>query len=43
VDASLPASPTGVNGKFGGLTYPWYKGLKVDEILAHHEETGFKD
>lgn len=25
------------------LTYPWLKGLKADEILAHYEETGFKD
>ena len=25
------------------LTYPWDKGLKADEILAHYEETGFKD
>ncbi|HXG58656.1 MAG TPA: ammonia-forming cytochrome c nitrite reductase subunit c552 [Thermoanaerobaculia bacterium] len=25
------------------LTYPWFKGLKGDEILAYYEETGFKD
>jgi nitrite reductase (cytochrome c-552) len=25
------------------LTYPWFKGLKADEILAYYEETGFKD
>ena len=25
------------------LTYPWFKGLKVDQILAYYEEVGFKD
>ncbi len=25
------------------LTYPWFKGLKVDEILAYYDEVGFKD
>ena len=25
------------------LTYPWFKGLKADEILSYYEETGFKD
>ena len=25
------------------LTYPWFKGLKADSILAYYEETGFKD
>jgi len=25
------------------LTYPWSKGLKVENILDHHEEAGFKD
>ncbi|HYG61569.1 MAG TPA: ammonia-forming cytochrome c nitrite reductase subunit c552 [Thermoanaerobaculia bacterium] len=25
------------------LTYPWHKGLKVDEILAYYDEEGFKD
>ncbi|GMV40924.1 MAG: hypothetical protein AMXMBFR64_26400 [Myxococcales bacterium] len=25
------------------LTYPWFKGLKADEILEYYEETGFKD
>jgi nitrite reductase (cytochrome c-552) len=25
------------------LTYPWFKGLKADEILDYYEETGFKD
>lgn len=25
------------------LTYPWYKGLKADEILAYYDEIGFKD
>ncbi len=25
------------------LTYPWFKGLKADEILAYYEETGHKD
>jgi nitrite reductase (cytochrome c-552) len=25
------------------LTYPWFKGLKADEILAYYEEVGFKD
>lgn len=25
------------------LTYPWFKGLKADEILAYYDETGFKD
>ena len=25
------------------LTYPWFKGLKADQILAYYEETGFKD
>jgi nitrite reductase (cytochrome c-552) len=25
------------------LTYPWFKGLKADEILAYYEETGFQD
>lgn len=25
------------------LTYPWQKGLKVDNILAYYDEVGFKD
>jgi len=25
------------------LTYPWAKGINVDEILAYYDETGFKD
>jgi nitrite reductase (cytochrome c-552) len=25
------------------LTYPWFKGLKADEILEYYEEVGFKD
>jgi nitrite reductase (cytochrome c-552) len=25
------------------LTYPWSKGLRADEILAHYEESGFQD
>ncbi len=25
------------------LTYPWAKGLKVDQIMAYYEEAGFKD
>ncbi len=25
------------------LTYPWSKGLKVEEMYAHYEEYGFKD
>ena len=25
------------------LTYPWHKGLKVDNILAYYDEVGFKD
>lgn len=25
------------------LTYPWFKGIKADEILEHYEEAGFKD
>jgi nitrite reductase (cytochrome c-552) len=25
------------------LTYPWFKGLKGDEILAYYDEAGFKD
>ncbi len=25
------------------LVYPWFKGLKADEILAYYDETGFKD
>lgn len=25
------------------LTYPWAKGLKVDDILAYYDEIGFKD
>jgi nitrite reductase (cytochrome c-552) len=25
------------------LTYPWFKGLKADEILAYYEETKFSD
>jgi nitrite reductase (cytochrome c-552) len=25
------------------LTYPWFKGLKADEILAYYDEVGFKD
>lgn len=25
------------------LTYPWFKGLKVDNILAYYDEIGFKD
>ena len=25
------------------LTYPWDKGLKVDDILAYYDEVKFKD
>lgn len=25
------------------LVYPWFKGLKADEILAYYDETGFND
>jgi nitrite reductase (cytochrome c-552) len=25
------------------LVYPWFKGLKADEILAYYDEIGFKD
>jgi nitrite reductase (cytochrome c-552) len=25
------------------LTYPWHKGLKVDDALAYYDEVGFKD
>ncbi|MCH8152834.1 MAG: ammonia-forming cytochrome c nitrite reductase subunit c552 [Planctomycetes bacterium] len=25
------------------LTYPWFNGLKADEILAYYDEVGFKD
>jgi nitrite reductase (cytochrome c-552) len=25
------------------LTYPWHKGLKVDQIYAYYQEQGFKD
>ncbi len=25
------------------LTYPWFKGLRADQILAYYEEIGFKD
>ena len=25
------------------LTYPWFKGLQADNILAYYDETGFKD
>jgi nitrite reductase (cytochrome c-552) len=25
------------------LTYPWHKGLKVDDIYAYYKEVGFKD
>jgi nitrite reductase (cytochrome c-552) len=25
------------------LTYPWHKGLKVDDIIAYYDEVGFKD
>jgi len=25
------------------LTYPWFQGIKGDEILAYYDETGFKD
>lgn len=25
------------------LTYPWFNGLKADEILSYYDETGFKD
>ena len=25
------------------LTYPWFKGLKADDILAYYEEVGFRD
>jgi nitrite reductase (cytochrome c-552) len=25
------------------LTYPWHKGLKIDEIMAYYDEAGFKD
>jgi nitrite reductase (cytochrome c-552) len=25
------------------LTYPWFKGLQADQILAYYDETGFKD
>ena len=30
-------------GKEKRLTYPWFKGLKADEILAYYDETGFSD
>ncbi len=25
------------------LTYPWFKGMKADQILAYYDEVGFKD
>lgn len=25
------------------LTFPWFKGLRVDDALAYYDETGFKD
>ena len=25
------------------LTYPWHQGLKVEQILAHYDEAGFRD
>jgi nitrite reductase (cytochrome c-552) len=25
------------------LTFPWHKGLKVDDIIAYYDEVGFKD
>ncbi len=25
------------------LTYPWHKGLKVDDIMAYYDEVGFRD
>ncbi len=25
------------------LTYPWFKGLRVDDMLAYYDEVGFKD
>ncbi len=25
------------------LTYPWHKGLKIEQILAYYDEAGFKD
>jgi nitrite reductase (cytochrome c-552) len=25
------------------LTYPWFKGLKVEQIMAYYDEVGFKD
>jgi len=30
-------------GKTKRLTYPWAKGVKVDQILAYYEEEGFTD
>lgn len=30
-------------GKDKQLTYPWSRGLKVDEILAYYDQTDFKD
>lgn len=30
-------------GKEKRLTYPWFKGLKVDDIYAYYEEVGFFD
>lgn len=30
-------------GKEKRLTYPWFKGLKADEILAYYEEVDFAD
>ncbi len=30
-------------GKEKRLTYPWHNGLKVENMLAHYDEAGFKD
>lgn len=30
-------------GREKRLTYPWFKGLQADNILAYYDETGFKD
>lgn len=32
-----------MKGEEKQLTYPWFKGLKVDEILAYYDEVGFAD
>lgn len=30
-------------GKEKRLTYPWHKGLKIENMLAYYDEVGFKD